>query len=313
MPEKPLPTEKEVMSWIRDRSNWGRWGKDDQRGAINLITPAKRVAAARLVHERAQRLAEPAVPQGAGDQQRAARAALHADAAARQGRLRRRLLRHLLSRRRLHPHRRALPHLGRATRCGTAAIPRRRSRFDGARVRLGRALAGGHHHPRACCWTCRGIAASRRDPGPPVHGWELDDILEPARVKLEPGDAVCRLLRDARPGRRPIRSKPYGRPFGPRAARAARAPRLLPAVPARPRRERAGVGHAGSPADRLRHPVGGARRASSPTAARCSTTRCWSRWPQACEEEERDEFMLIVAPLPVMGGTGSPANPLAMF
>ena len=31
------------------------------------------------------------------------------------------------------------------------------------------------------------------------------------------------------------------------------------------------------------------------------------------EEEGRDEFMLIVSPLPVMGGTGSPANPLAMF
>ena len=30
-------------------------------------------------------------------------------------------------------------------------------------------------------------------------------------------------------------------------------------------------------------------------------------------EEKRDEFMLIVAPLVVVGGTGSPANPLAVF
>ena len=49
MPEKPLPTEKEVMSWIRERRNWGRWGKDDQQGVIDLVTPAKRAAAARLV------------------------------------------------------------------------------------------------------------------------------------------------------------------------------------------------------------------------------------------------------------------------
>src|SRR5690349_10663136 len=49
MPQRPLPTDKEVTSWIRERRNWGRWGKDDQIGAINLITPAKRVAAARLV------------------------------------------------------------------------------------------------------------------------------------------------------------------------------------------------------------------------------------------------------------------------
>src|SRR5262249_60617074 len=48
MTDRRLPTEAEVQSWIRDRSNWGRWGPDDQRGTINLITPAKRVEAARL-------------------------------------------------------------------------------------------------------------------------------------------------------------------------------------------------------------------------------------------------------------------------
>lgn len=30
-------------------SNWGRWGAEDERGALNLITPAKRAEAARLV------------------------------------------------------------------------------------------------------------------------------------------------------------------------------------------------------------------------------------------------------------------------
>jgi hypothetical protein len=49
MPERPLPTEPEVRALIHDRRNWGRWGKDDQLGAINLITPSKRAAAARLV------------------------------------------------------------------------------------------------------------------------------------------------------------------------------------------------------------------------------------------------------------------------
>ena len=32
-------------------SNWGRWGKDDELGTLNLITPAKRKAAAALVRE----------------------------------------------------------------------------------------------------------------------------------------------------------------------------------------------------------------------------------------------------------------------
>ncbi len=31
--------------------NWGRWGKDDQRGTLNLITPTTRKAALKLVRE----------------------------------------------------------------------------------------------------------------------------------------------------------------------------------------------------------------------------------------------------------------------
>ena len=49
MPEHALPSRDEVISYIRDRNNWGRWGEDDQRGAINLITPEKRKQAAALV------------------------------------------------------------------------------------------------------------------------------------------------------------------------------------------------------------------------------------------------------------------------
>ena len=35
--------------WMSELSNWGRWGDDDELGALNLITAAKRVAAAGLV------------------------------------------------------------------------------------------------------------------------------------------------------------------------------------------------------------------------------------------------------------------------
>ena len=41
----------EYERWKKDLSNWGRWGKDDQIGALNLITPAKRKQAAGLVKE----------------------------------------------------------------------------------------------------------------------------------------------------------------------------------------------------------------------------------------------------------------------
>src|SRR4029079_16656681 len=37
--------------WKKELSNWGRWGKDDEIGALNLITPAKRKQAAGLVRD----------------------------------------------------------------------------------------------------------------------------------------------------------------------------------------------------------------------------------------------------------------------
>src|SRR5438046_1330873 len=40
-----------VDRWMTELSNWGRWGKQDQMGAVNLITPAKRKQAASLVRD----------------------------------------------------------------------------------------------------------------------------------------------------------------------------------------------------------------------------------------------------------------------
>ncbi len=42
-------TKEQFDRWMSELSNWGRWGEDDQLGALNLVTPAKRVEAARLV------------------------------------------------------------------------------------------------------------------------------------------------------------------------------------------------------------------------------------------------------------------------
>ena len=42
-------SENEVLGIFEKVSNWGRWGKDDERGALNFITDKKRAAAAKLV------------------------------------------------------------------------------------------------------------------------------------------------------------------------------------------------------------------------------------------------------------------------
>jgi len=46
-----VPAEQEVLGYLTSLSNWGRWGDDDELGTVNLITPAKRAAAARLVRD----------------------------------------------------------------------------------------------------------------------------------------------------------------------------------------------------------------------------------------------------------------------
>jgi kynurenine formamidase len=56
MPHHPIPTEQEILDYFGEEyfekhSNWGRWGKDDERGTLNYITPEKRTQAASLVKD----------------------------------------------------------------------------------------------------------------------------------------------------------------------------------------------------------------------------------------------------------------------
>ena len=44
-------TQADVERWKQELTNWGRWGADDERGTLNLITPEKRRQAAALVRE----------------------------------------------------------------------------------------------------------------------------------------------------------------------------------------------------------------------------------------------------------------------
>lgn len=49
--QRTIPAESEVLGWHTSLSNWGRWGPDDERGTLNLITAEKQVQAGRLVRE----------------------------------------------------------------------------------------------------------------------------------------------------------------------------------------------------------------------------------------------------------------------
>jgi hypothetical protein len=47
--DTPRVTNDDITRWMKELSNWGRWGKDDQRGTLNLITADKRKEALKLV------------------------------------------------------------------------------------------------------------------------------------------------------------------------------------------------------------------------------------------------------------------------
>jgi len=58
--DRRIPTKEEVLEYLTKDRNWGRWGDDDQIGAVTMVTPEKRAAAARL-ENRPRRIAKPGV------------------------------------------------------------------------------------------------------------------------------------------------------------------------------------------------------------------------------------------------------------
>ena len=49
--DPPAVTKDQVNRWMTELSNWGRWGKTDQIGTLDLITADKRKQALKLVRD----------------------------------------------------------------------------------------------------------------------------------------------------------------------------------------------------------------------------------------------------------------------
>jgi hypothetical protein len=310
MTQRRLPTDAEVKSWLTERNNWGRWGADDQRGAINLITPAKRAEAARLVRSgRSVSLSRPfpkepgmnnhfpaqhymrTLPRGRGGFAADYYGIFYHGVAS--------------------THLDALCHTWDEGGMWNGRDPRKAITFDGA------TFGSVEHWADGLITRClmldvprhRGVASVTHDA--PVHGWELDDILRARGVSLTPGDAVAVYCgREAWQAANP--DTPYGRPFG-------GGPNVRPGlhVSCLPFLRDHDVSVLVW--DMLDHlPIGydipwAVHAALFAYGVALLDNALLVPLAQACIEEQRDEFMLVVAPLPVVGGTGSPANPLAVF
>jgi kynurenine formamidase len=305
--ERPLPTEEEVRGYFDRCSNWGRWGPDDNKGTVNLITNEKRREAAALVRSgRAVSLAYPLNTVGGPGNWNPAQhflrmgpdfsvdyigllfhgyATTHLDA-----------LCHIFYEGKMWNGKPAEDVTSNGARSGAVDAWSEGITTRGVLLDIP-ALRGAEH-----------VTTER-----PVRGWELEAAAEKQRVELRPGDAVV-----VYSGR-----QSYYRAH----------PEHIAGMPPQP-----GL-HADVAPVLKEHdaallvwdmmdarPSGyelydATRRAGGPVHVLAIVfmglplldNALLEPVAQACREEGRWEFLLTVNPLHVRGGTGSPVNPVAVF
>ena len=292
-----LPSEAEVQAYLAD-TNWGRGGVGDQLGALNLITPEKRVAAARLVQTgRTVSLARPFPKQPAVNNLNPAQQFVQTHPGAAIEYL------GISFHSTVSTHLDALCHMWDDEGMWNGASP--------DTVTAHGAQWGSIDH-WATGITTRGVLLDvERHRGThvtldtPVHGWELEAIARAQGVTLAPGDAlIVNCGREA-----------YERAVAPWAA-----------VPERP-----GLHASCLPfirqadvsllvwdmMDLMPSGYDVVARGVHPVLYRYGVALVDNArldgLAAACAEEGRYEFMLTLAPLVIQGGTGSPINPLAIF
>jgi len=303
----PLPTQAQVDEWLLNLSNWGRWGKDDQKGAVNLITPEKRVEAARLVRSgRIVSLARPLATAPAPENRQPV-----------EHRLKYFYIGHFgvaVDYIGIHFHGIANTHLDALSHCwGAKGLFNARDpekELDSKGARWGGVEAWGDGI------VTRGVLLDipklRGKPfvehAEPVHGWDLEAALHAQRVELQPGDAVC-----VYSGREAWAAK-HGQGWG-AAAPQGDVPGLHAsclkffrdhdvAVLVWDMMDMMPSGYS------LPVPVHGAIFAYGMAFV---DNALLEPLAAACAQEGRYEFNFSVAPLKLIGGTGGPINPLAQF
>ncbi len=304
--ERRMPTKEEVLAYLKEDRNWGRWGNDDQIGAVNMVTPRKRVAAARLVRSgRAVSLSRefpktpgPANPLPAGHYMKriakGERSGFFADYYG--------IYFHSGG----CTHLDALCHVWNEDGLWNGRDPDESVTMDGADW-------GGVDQWKEGIIT-RGVLLDvpkhRGEPyvtfDKPVHGWELEDIAKEEGVDMDPGDAL--VVYSGREKWDEDGNPPFGSDLD-------RLPGLHASCLKFIREsdcsllvwdmvdfEPNGYG--------LDWTVHGSIFAYGIGILDSALLQPLS---EACAEEGRYEFMLTVNPLRVAGGTGSPVNPVALF
>jgi kynurenine formamidase len=288
--------------WKKELSNWGRWGKDDQTGALNLITPAKRRQAAALVKEGISvSLSRDADSVKAIDNPDPFEHSMLTIGTDRMG---------------VVPHGVAHTHLDSLAHINYDGVF-----FNGYRPEAGSVMKKGHARNSILNLKngifTRGIlidlprlkGVPYLEPGTPIYAQDIEAWEKIAGVKVSAGDAL--FLRTGRWARRaalgPFDQNRTGKRSGPSASM----------IPWLRQRDVALLG-GDVPPSLAPSDVEGETGAVHDFALVYLGVHIFDNvdlesLAETAAERKRWEFLLTVAPLAIPGGTGSPANPIATF
>jgi kynurenine formamidase len=308
MPEsdRKKPTSEEIDALLRERRNWGRWGASGSAGAMNMVTPEKRRRAADLVKSgRAVSLSRPLPVQPSTENPQPVhhymRVSLFEDGSGGSAMDYIGIYQHGFS----VTHIDALCHHWGGDGMWDGHDPGREIGFDGARQGSVDAWSDGVMTRGVLLDVPKHRGRPYVEVGSPVHGWELEEIAAAQGVELEPGDA---LLLNC--GRESYAADHGGIFYDPPSY-----PGVHPSCMEFIRdHDVALLGWDMS--DDPSSEYGMARTVHAVLSAfgvAIVDNALLEPLAQACAEEGRYEFMLTVNPLIVVGGTGSPVNPIATF
>ena len=290
--------------WKKELSNWGRWGRDDEIGALNLVTDAKRRQAAALVKDGVSvSLAADADTVKAVDNPSPYEVTMQGIASDRIA---------------INYHGIAHTHLD-----SLAHINERGVFYNGYAPQADVVVKQGHaknsiHNVKNGIFT-RGVlidiprlkGVPFLEPGTPIYVEDLEAWEKQAGIRVSAGDAL--FVRTGVWGRRKALG-PWlrGRADGGRSA--GLHPSVIPWLKARD------VALLGSdhPQYVAPGPEGAPRGAVHDFALVYLGVHLFDNCDlealaEAAASRKRWEFLLTVAPLPIRGGTGSPLNPIATF
>lgn len=299
----PTVTQAQVDKWMTELSNWGRWGKEDGIGTLNLMTPARRKDALKLVRDGvAVSLAHTIEKDPAPDNPRPLGQQMTLDGAG-----------HAMDLYTIWYHGSLITHVD--ALCHYSFQGKIYNGFDRSRIKEGIGCPDNGIEKQNGGMMTRGVLVDipllRKvdflEPGTPIYPSDLEAWEKFAGIKIGPGDAV--FLRTGRWSRRAKQGawNVAGNAAGFHAS-------VLPWLKQRD------VALLGNDAVNDVQPSGvqGSPRPIHQVAIVAIglpliDVMDLEAVSKEAAERRRWEFLLTAAPVPVLGGTGFPLNPIATF